>query len=269
MPLLELTRRRGALRRRPRAARRLADGRRGRGRRRPRRERRREDDDAARDLRDRPARGRRSVFAGRPIGRTPGVGRARRDRARARRAAGTFAELTVHENLRLGAYTQRERRRRRARTRSSRSSRRAPAAGGRTALRRRAADARRRAGADAAAAAAAPRRAVARARAARRPRALRDRPAPERGGRARRAARRAERRSSRSTTAARAYVLEAGRVAVEGPSDELREDEAVRRSVPGVLDGATSCSRSSAGSPRAGSTRASRSRSCSSTARRT
>jgi branched-chain amino acid transport system ATP-binding protein len=34
-------------------------------------------------------------------------------------------------------------------------------------------------------------------------------------------------------TAARAYVLEAGRVAVEGPSPELREDEAVRRSYLG------------------------------------
>src|SRR5215207_10235400 len=34
-------------------------------------------------------------------------------------------------------------------------------------------------------------------------------------------------------TAARAYVLEAGRVAVEGPSHELREDEAVRRSYLG------------------------------------
>ena len=34
-------------------------------------------------------------------------------------------------------------------------------------------------------------------------------------------------------TAARAYVLEVGRVAVSGPSDELRRDEAVRRSYLG------------------------------------
>jgi len=34
-------------------------------------------------------------------------------------------------------------------------------------------------------------------------------------------------------TAARAYVLEVGRVAIEGPSDELRENEAVRKSYLG------------------------------------
>ena len=47
----------------------------------------------------------------------------------------------------------------------------------------------------------------------------------------------------------RAYVLEVGRVALEGTSDELRAHEAVRTLVPRVLTGRASCNRSSAGSP--------------------
>ena len=89
--------------------------------------------------------------------------------------------------------------------------------------------------ADGAAAAAAARRAVARARAARRPRDLRASSPAQRGGRARRARRRAERdararRSPRAPTCSRS-----GRVALEGASAELRENESVRRSYLGYL----------------------------------
>ena len=52
--------------------------------------------------------------------------------------------------------------------------------------------------------------------------------------------------------AARAYVLEVGKVAVSGTSEELARDESVRKSLPGVLrrPWPSSSSRSSRGSPR-------------------
>ena len=76
----------------------------GADRRGARRERRRQDDDAARDLQHGAARGRD------PLRRPPARRRRPRDVARLGIAhvpegRGTFAELTVWENLRLGAYT--------------------------------------------------------------------------------------------------------------------------------------------------------------------
>jgi branched-chain amino acid transport system ATP-binding protein len=49
----------------------------------------------------------RIVFAGRELGRTGADGAARRGIAHVPEGRGTFAELTVSENLRLGAYTRR------------------------------------------------------------------------------------------------------------------------------------------------------------------
>ena len=110
------------------------------------------------------------LLDGAPIGRTPEA-TARQKVAHVPEGRGTFVELSVEDNLRLGAYTRRDGgRRRRPRPRPRlvpAPARAAPAAGGH-ALRRRAADARPRPRADAPAAAAAPRRALARARAARR-----------------------------------------------------------------------------------------------------
>ena len=111
------------------------------------------------------------VYAGKRIGRSP-EGAARAGIAHVPEGRGTFAELTVWENLRLGAYTVRAARLRR-RACVLPVARRAAAAAGGHAERRRAADARARARARLAPAAPAPRRAVARPRAARRPRDLR------------------------------------------------------------------------------------------------
>jgi branched-chain amino acid transport system ATP-binding protein len=52
-------------------------------------------------------RGGRIVFAGRPLGRTGPDGAARLGIAHVPEGRGTFSELTVWENLRLGAYTRR------------------------------------------------------------------------------------------------------------------------------------------------------------------
>ena len=101
--------RRGALRPGAGAARRLARRRGGRDRRGARRERRRQDDDAARHLGHRPA-GRRDRARRRAAARRPRGGRARRI-AHVPEGRGTFTELSVTENLRLGAYTPRPRRR--------------------------------------------------------------------------------------------------------------------------------------------------------------
>ncbi|HEY2354009.1 MAG TPA: ABC transporter ATP-binding protein [Gaiellaceae bacterium] len=49
----------------------------------------------------------RIVFAGKALGRTGPAGTARRGIAHVPEGRGTFAELTVWENLRLGAYTRR------------------------------------------------------------------------------------------------------------------------------------------------------------------
>ena len=71
------------------------------------------------------------------------------------------------------------------------------------------------------------------------------------------------------SVADRAYVLEVGRVAVQGASAELREDENVRRSYLGTRARCRSSSSSSSSVSRsAASTAASRWRSCSSTGRR-
>ena len=84
--------------------------RRGRGRRAARRQRRRQDDDAARDLRARLEDRRRSSTTARTIrARVARADRAARHRARARRGAGSSRELTVWENLRMGAYIRRDR----------------------------------------------------------------------------------------------------------------------------------------------------------------
>src|SRR5213076_678439 len=107
---------------------------------------------------------------------------------------GTFVQLSVEENLRLGAYARRARAGPRADLRPFSGAGRAAAPDRGEPLRGRAADARGRAGAHAAATPAAPRRALARVGAARRPRDLphraRHQPRRARG----RAARRAERR---------------------------------------------------------------------------
>ena len=58
-----------------------------------------------------------------------------------------------------------------------------------------------------------------------------------------------------------AYVLEVGKVAVSGPSEELARNENVRRVVPGLLRWPSSSSRSSQGSRAGRSSRRSRSRS--------
>ena len=99
--------RRGPLRAGPRAARHLARGRGGLDRRRARPERRGQDDDAARDLRHRAPLGEHPV---RRAARSSGVGPdgvARLGIAHVPEGRGTFSELTVWENLRLGAYTRR------------------------------------------------------------------------------------------------------------------------------------------------------------------
>ena len=102
-------RRLGPVRAGRRAARRLADGRRGRDRRAARRERRRQDDDAARRLRDgAPQRRRRSSAASACA--APARSRSRAPASRTfPKGRGIFAELTVWENLRMGAYMRRGR----------------------------------------------------------------------------------------------------------------------------------------------------------------
>ena len=81
---------------------------RGRDRGGARRERRGEDDDAARDLGHRPPVGDGSTFAGKPLRGGPEAV-ARAGIAHVPEGRGTFIELTVTENLRLGAYTRRDR----------------------------------------------------------------------------------------------------------------------------------------------------------------
>ena len=108
-PLLELERASPRATGRCGAARRVAHRRRRRDRRAARRERRRQDDDAARGLGNRAPRRRRDLR--RQAART------RRPRSRSRAPAsrtcpegrGIFAELTVWENLRMGAYMRRGR----------------------------------------------------------------------------------------------------------------------------------------------------------------
>ena len=98
--------RRGALRADPRLARRLARGGGGNDRLCPRPERRREDNDAPRRVGNRPPLGADRVR--RPFARPDGPdGAARRGIAHVPEGRGTFSELTVWENLRLGAYTRR------------------------------------------------------------------------------------------------------------------------------------------------------------------
>ncbi len=100
---------------------------------------------------------------------------------------GTFVELSVTENLRLGAYTRRDRNVKADIARVSEYFPWMVERGGQRAghaLRRRAADARARPGADEPAAAPAPRRAVARARTDDRARVLPHRPRAEREARA-------------------------------------------------------------------------------------
>ena len=179
----------------------------------------------------------RIAFAGQSIARSSPEATARAGIAHVPEGRGTLTDLTVRENLRLGAYTRRDR----AAIKEDEERvlgyfpRLAGAArpARRHAQRRRAADARARPRADAAAAPAAARRAVARARAARGRGDLPDRRRAERARGPRRARRRAE-RGARARRVARAPTCSrSGKVAVEGESAALRRDEAVRRSYLG------------------------------------
>ena len=220
--LLEVAGPRRLLRRGPRAeGRRRSTCRDGRDRHADRRQRRRQDDAAARDLGAGAARARaRSTFDGQRPRRA-----CRRTRSSASgishvaRGPRVFANLTVEDNLELGAY----RRKDRAAIRDG--PRRAcfalfprllgaPQAERRHALGRRAADARDRPRADVAAAAAAARRAVARPRAAARARDLPHHPRDQPRGR-RRSCWSSRTRTWRSRSPHRGYVLETGRVRLE------------------------------------------------------
>ena len=144
--LLELRSGRGALRPGQGAARRVAARRRGRARRRARRQRRRQDDDAARDLGHGQAQ-RRVLFAGQSCRRRAGGRGACSESRTCPEGRGTLSELSVRENLRLGAYIRRGRRRDRGRRASassptSRGSRSGATSRRARSQRRRAADAR-------------------------------------------------------------------------------------------------------------------------------
>ena len=188
-----------------RAARHRPDGRAGRDRRHPRRQRGRQDDDDAGDLGHDPRQG-TITFDGDDITTTSPEQIVRLGIAQVPQGRGTFPELTVEENLRIGAYT---RKRRRGRPRHRPLVRDVPAAGGaaqpagRQPVGRRAADAGHRPGADEPAQAAAVRRAEPRPRAADHQGAVRHHRRPQRALGHRRAARRAERqpRRCRSPTA--------------------------------------------------------------------
>ena len=144
----------------------------------PRPERRGQDDHAAGAVRHGRARGQHRASTASDVARQGARAIARLGIAHVPEGRGTFTELTVEENLRVGALhaqaTATCRRTSSAATSGSRAWASARDAARRQPQRRRAADARGRARADAAAAAAAARRAVARPRAARHPRAVRD-----------------------------------------------------------------------------------------------
>ena len=142
--------------------------RRGRDRRAARRERRRQDDDAPRDLGHGRARRARSSSTEKQLPRRA-ESTARRGITHVPEGRGILGELTVWENLKMGAYLRRDRKAV-AQDFDEVTSElpwlaRAARPAGRNAVGRRAADARARARAPLAAAAAAPRRALARARA--------------------------------------------------------------------------------------------------------
>ena len=174
------------------------------------------------------------VFAGKKLPRRPDA-TARAGIAHVPEGRGTFSELSVWENLRLGAYARRGKRQggSAACLQVLPAPRRPARSAGRHALRRRAADARARPRDDGAG------------------------PSSSCSTSLRSASRRwwstrSSRRSTRMKTddgmsvlvveqnanlalahAARAYVLEVGNVVVEGTSDELRANESVRKSYLG------------------------------------
>ena len=106
--LLERARARGPLRRHPGPARRQLRGGRGRDHHDPRRQRRGQDDDAAGGVRH--GEDRRGDHAGRPAHRRAAPPRdiVRLGVAHVPEGRGTFVQLTVEENLRLGAYARRD-----------------------------------------------------------------------------------------------------------------------------------------------------------------
>ena len=168
------------------------------------------------------------VFGGKRLGRAGPEAVARAGIAHVPEGRGIFAELTVWENLRMGAYMRRGRARLQdgARATSRGSSAAQPA--GRNALGRRAADARARARVPPAAAAPDARRAVARARAARHARGVpgRRRPQQKEGL----AVLVVEQNAAIALAAAhRAYVLETGSVAARAaPPTSCEPNDAVR-----------------------------------------
>ena len=157
--------------------------------------------------------------------------------AHAPEGRGTFVDLTVEENLRLGAYARRDRTGAQRATSSglrvlpgARAA--APPAGGH-ALGRRAADAGGGARPDVAPAPAAAGRAVARPGPARRPRDLPHR-AHHQPARSGVSVLLVEQNAALALDLAdHAYLLETGRVVMSGPAAELQKDDAIRRSYLG------------------------------------
>ena len=140
---------------------------------------------------------------------------------------GTFTGLTVEENLRLGAYTRRDRdacrRGFRARLRLFPAPRRAAAAAGRHAVRRRAADAGDRPRADAAAAAPAARRAVLRPGAASWCRRSSPSSAPSTARRGSSMLLVEQNANMALELADHAYLIETGRIVMGGPAADHRQ----------------------------------------------
>ena len=174
------------------------------------------------------------IFEGSKIFHRTPEAMARRGVAHVPEGRGTFATLSVLDNLRLGAWTQRGdvAAGSRARVRVLPAALRTARAAGRHALGRRAADARTRPRDDGEAAAAAARRAVARARSGRGARDLRHAAADEREA-ARRSSSSSRTRRSRSTRPSTCSCSRPGASCTAARRPSLRADESVRKAYLG------------------------------------